>query len=141
VGQPSHSIEGYGKCYRGGGKSIYAYETHISRITSGCGVCHYFFKSSKKKLLTVTKHDILQFLTSVTVARSFLLYVFFWEIPRRQIQTPGNYPEGSIQHSEDGASLKSIIFCVFTRLRKISKPDYWIRHFCLSVNMEQLGTH
>jgi len=64
-----------------------------------------------------------------------LLYVFFWVIPRRlnfyvptfrntlsvpscvcsetsvyKIQTQGNYPEKSIQHSEHGGSLKSRIF-------------------------------
>jgi hypothetical protein len=56
-----------------------------------------------------------------------LLYVFFWVIPRRlnficrrfgtlsvpssyNIQTPGNYPEENIQHTEHGESLKSRIF-------------------------------
>jgi len=30
-----------------------------------------------------------------------------------KIQTPGNYPEESIQHSEHGESLKSRIHCIF----------------------------
>jgi hypothetical protein len=29
----------------------------------------------------------------------------------------------------------------FTRVRKISKSDYWLRHVCPSVRMEQLGSH
>jgi hypothetical protein len=62
-----------------------------------------------------------------------MLYVFFWVIPRRlnficrrfgtlcpifigkcsetsayKIQTPGNYPEENVQHTEHGESLKSI---------------------------------
>jgi len=42
------------------------------------------------------------------------MYAFFWVIPRRlnfilayKIQTPGNYPEESTQHSEHGESLNS----------------------------------
>jgi len=44
------------------------------------------------------------------------LYAFFWVIPWRpnficlyayKIQTPGNYPEENMQHSEHGESLKS----------------------------------
>ena len=52
-----------------------------------------------------------------------MLYAFFWVIPRHlmveqtecsktstyKIQTPGNYPEESIQHSEHSESLKSRI--------------------------------
>jgi len=41
-----------------------------------------------------------------------MLYAFFWVIPRRlnsEIQTQGNYPEESIQHSEHGESFKSRI--------------------------------
>ena len=37
------------------------------------------------------------------------LYAFFWVIPRRlnsEIQTPGNYLEESIQHSEHSESMK-----------------------------------
>jgi len=39
-----------------------------------------------------------------------ILYAFFWVILQHlkyKIQTPGNYPEESIQHSEHGESLKS----------------------------------
>ena len=75
----------------------------------------------------------------------YMLYAFFWVIPRRlnfifrrfgtlylfhllpmkmghiecsetpacRIQTPGNYPEESIQHSEHGASLKSRTLYMF----------------------------
>ena len=68
----------------------------------------------------------------------YILYAVFWVIPRRlnficqrfgtpayedgtecsetsayKIQTPGNYPEESVQHSERGESLKSrIIFVI-----------------------------
>jgi hypothetical protein len=38
-----------------------------------------------------------------------MFYFFFWVISRRlnsEIQTPGNYPEESIQHSEHVESLK-----------------------------------
>jgi hypothetical protein len=41
-----------------------------------------------------------------------MLYAFFCGIPRRlnfEIRTPGNYPEESKQHSEQGESLKSRI--------------------------------
>jgi len=33
--------------------------------------------------------------------------------------------------------------CVFALIRvsKIEKSDYWIFHVCLSVRMEQLGSH
>jgi hypothetical protein len=33
----------------------------------------------------------------------------FYETPEYKIQTPGNYPEGNIQHTEQGGSLKSRI--------------------------------
>jgi hypothetical protein len=48
------------------------------------------------------------FLCLVYIIRIYytLLYVFFWVIPRR-LQTPGNYPEENIQHTEHGESLKS----------------------------------
>jgi hypothetical protein len=35
-----------------------------------------------------------------------------------KIHTPGNYPEESIQHSEKGEKLKSIIYAYFTRYKK-----------------------
>jgi hypothetical protein len=34
----------------------------------------------------------------------------YFETSAYKIQTPGNYPEENIQHSEHGESLKSIIF-------------------------------
>jgi len=37
-----------------------------------------------------------------------LLYVFFWVISR--CQTPGNYPEENIQHTEHGESLQSRMY-------------------------------
>ena len=38
-----------------------------------------------------------------------------------KMQTPGNYPKESIQHSEHGKSLKSILFsCFMCRLLKIT---------------------
>ena len=33
-----------------------------------------------------------------------------------KIQTPGNYPEESIQHSEHGASLKSRMFNIVSKI-------------------------
>ena len=30
---------------------------------------------------------------------------------------------------------------IFRRLRQTAKSDYWLRHVCLSVRMEQLGCH
>jgi hypothetical protein len=48
-----------------------------------------------------------------------------------KIQTPGNYPEESIQHSEQGESLKSrIIIKVFSVL---SVSSYWHILFVLKV--------
>jgi len=38
-----------------------------------------------------------------------------------KIQTPGNYPEENIQHTEHGKSLKSKIFFI-TTLRKVKGP-------------------
>jgi len=33
----------------------------------------------------------------------------------------------------------SVICTIFRRIRKISNSEYWLRHVCLSVRMEQLG--
>jgi len=35
-----------------------------------------------------------------------------------RIQTPGNYPEESIQHSEHGKSLKSRIYKVYIKMKE-----------------------
>jgi len=71
-----------------------------------------------------------------TTAKLYSLCVFFWVIPRRlnfilayKIQTPGNYPEENIQHTEHGESLKSRIQAVLhsqrgipEMLRAMAKP-------------------
>jgi len=56
-------------------------------------------------------------------------FAFFWVIPQRlnficrrsetsayKIQTPANYPEESMQHSEHGESLKSRMSKLFTKV-------------------------
>ena len=40
-----------------------------------------------------------------------------------------------------GGSIKFYMPLVFRRLRKIAKLDCWLRHVCLSVLMEKLGSH
>jgi len=42
------------------------------------------------------------------------------ETSAHKIQTPGNYPETSIQHSEHGEGLKSRIFCLAPLIRLLS---------------------
>jgi len=43
------------------------------------------------------------------------------ETPAYKIQTPGNYPEESIQHTEHGESLKSrTVTCSFSTLESLS---------------------
>jgi hypothetical protein len=34
-----------------------------------------------------------------------------------------------------------LIFLFFMHVRGIAKSYYWLRHFCLCIRMEQLGTH
>ena len=41
-----------------------------------------------------------------------------------KIQTPGNYPEENIQHSEHGESLKSLILCLFLVLLHMDMNRY-----------------
>jgi hypothetical protein len=53
----------------------------------------------------------LGFAVTDEINKSHLLYAFFWVIP--QHQTPVNYSEESIQHSEHGESLKSRAICCF----------------------------
>jgi hypothetical protein len=48
------------------------------------------------------------------------------ETSAHKIQTPGSYPEESIQHSEHGKSLKSRIIKLATKLPEI----FVLVHFC-----------
>jgi hypothetical protein len=46
-----------------------------------------------------------------------------------------------ISHYVLYALLKSEVLSVFCFFRKILKSDYYLHHICLSVLMEQLGSH
>jgi len=48
------------------------------------------------------------------------------ETPAYKIQTPGNYPEDSIQHTEHGESLKSRMLCLVSMLTYEAVSDFRI---------------
>jgi len=61
------------------------------------------------------------------------------EMSAYKIQTPGNYPEESIQHSEHGESLKSRTFPSASRLvsHLTNNVYYTLKFYMLS---QQMGT-
>jgi hypothetical protein len=55
-----------------------------------------------------------------------------------KIQTPGNYPEENIQHTEHGESLKSRIIKLFTTIQACEQFNGPQTHVSLSVAVKNL---
>jgi hypothetical protein len=63
-------------------------------------------------------------------------YEFFWYISAIQ-----KFPAyRTLSYERILVIISRTLMATFRRVRKIAKIDYWFRHVCLSVRMEQLGS-